>query len=88
MITEKQKELLKHMLGADERYLKKQWGYRNHFCAGDENDRDRIELEKLENLGMVISYQKFGYKTFSATKQGAIEIGFKPYQLKNAGLVG
>ena len=84
-ITSKQTELLQHTLGADSRYKKKDWGYRNHFCAGDPGDPDRSELEKMETLGLVTSGERFSYKTFWATKAGAIAIGFKPYQLKNAG---
>ena len=87
-ITKKQEELLRHMLGADSRYMKKQWGFRNHYCAGDEGCSDRVELEKLEKDGLVTSGQRFGYKTFWATKEGAIAIGFKKYQLINAGFTG
>ena len=85
-LTSKQKELLQHTLGADSRYKKKDWGFRNHFCAGDEGDPDRVELEKMEKAGLVTSGMKFDYKTFWATKEGAIAIGFKPAQLRNAEL--
>jgi hypothetical protein len=85
MITDKQKELLQHMLGADSRYKKRQWGFRNHYCAGSKEDcPDRLELEKLEKLGMVKSGERLGHKTFWATKDGAVAIGFKPYQLRGA----
>jgi len=88
MITEKQKELLQHMLGADSRYKKNQWGYRNHYCAGDNpQDPDRLELEKMETEGLVKSGERLGNKTFWATKAGAIEIGFKPYQIRKTDLV-
>tara|TARA_R110001599_G_scaffold100770_9_gene258145 strand:+ start:8948 stop:9250 length:303 start_codon:yes stop_codon:yes gene_type:complete len=86
-ITQKQKELLQHMLGADERYRKKQWGFRNHYCASaDPECKDRIELEKLEKEGLVKSGTRFDYKTFWATKKGALAIGFKPYQLRKTDL--
>lgn len=89
MITESQKELLQHMLGADSRYLKKQWGFRNHFCASDNPEcKNRLALEALEADGLVKSGERLGYKTFWATKKGALAIGFKPYQLKNAKLAG
>ena len=69
MITEKQKQLLQHMLGADSRYLKKQWGFRNHYCAGDNPQcPDRLELEKMEKEGLVKSGDRIGNKTFWATK--------------------
>lgn len=86
-ISEKQKELLKHTLGADERYMKKQWGYRNYFCAGDNKEsKDRLELEKMEEMGLVKSGERLGHKTFWATKAGALAIGFKPYQLRKTDL--
>lgn len=85
MITEKQKELLQHMLGADERYKKKQWGFRNHFCA-EPDGKDCAELEKLEGMGLVRSGFRDNYKVFWATKDGAVRIGFKPYQLRNTKL--
>lgn len=86
-IEEKQKKLLQHMLGADSRYKKKEWGFRNHFCAGDNPEcPDRLALERMESLGMVKSGERFGDKTFWATEFGAIAIGFKPYQLKNTHL--
>lgn len=82
-ITAKQKQLLQHMLGADSRYMKKQWGFRNHFCAVDnKSDPDRLELENLEKAGLVKSGDRLGSKTFWATKEGALAIGFKPYQLR------
>lgn len=82
-ITEKQKQLLQHMLGADSRYMKKQWGFRNCFCASDDkNCPDRLELEKLEKQGLVKSGDRLGSKMFWATKDGALAIGFKPYQLR------
>ena len=88
MLNEKQEQLLRHMLGADERYAKKKWGFRNYYCASDNpNCKSRIELEKMETLGLVTSGELMGYKTFWATKEGAVAIGFKPYQLRNADLL-
>lgn len=82
-ISENQKRLLQHMLGADSRYMKKQWGFRNHFCASDNPEcKSRLDLEALEKKGFVKSGERLGYKTFWATKEGAISIGFKLYQLR------
>lgn len=86
MITEKQKELLQHTLGADSRYKKKDWGFRNHFCASSTENPDRQELDKMEALGLVASGVRFDYTTFWATKAGAEAIGFNRVQLKKAGL--
>ena len=86
IVTTKQKKLLQHMLGADSRYLKKQWGFRNHFCAGEKGDPDRIELDKMEIDGLVKSEERINFRTFWATKKGAEAIGFKPYQLRKTDL--
>lgn len=87
MISEKRKQLLQHMLGADSRYKKKQWGFRNHYCASsDPQCPERLELESMEQEGLVKSGERMGYKTFWATKAGAVAIGFKPYQLRNTNL--
>ena len=85
-INEKQKNLLQHTLGADSRYKKKQWGFRNHFCSGGEGDPNIQELENLERAGMLTSGDRFGSKTFWATEKGALAIGFKKYQLQNTNL--
>ena len=84
-MKERHKQLLQHMLGADDRYKKKQWGFRNHFCAG-EGHTDLPDLFEMENLGLVKSGSTMGGLTFWATKKGALEIGFKPYQLKHVRL--
>lgn len=77
------KELLQHMLGADSRYLKKQWGFRNHFCANKSlNDPDTAELDAMEKDGLVKSFEGEEYRIFKATEKGALLIGFKPYQLR------
>ena len=84
-ITDKQKQLLQHMLGADERYLKKEWGFRNRFVSSEGN-KDHAELLEMEKMGLVKSCNMLGYIIFFATKQGALEIGFKPAQLRRADL--
>lgn len=86
-ISKTHKELLQHMLGADSRYKKKQWGFRNHFCAC-EGHSDLPELQKMEKLGLVKSGERMNSITYWATRAGAIAIGFKPYQLKNMKRLG
>lgn len=88
----KEEELLRHILGADNRYSKRNWGFRNRFCT-HANDPDFTELQKMERKNLVKSYNKPADSifptmvVFSATKKGALEIGFKSYQLKKAGLL-
>lgn len=84
-MKERYRELLQHTLGADSRYKKKQWGYRNRFVA-DEGHHDYPDLLRMEEAGLLTSRIVLDQRTFHATKAGAVAIGFKPYQLKNAGL--
>lgn len=84
-MTQKQRELLQHTLGADSRYSKKQWGFRNRFCA-DHDHSDYKDLMLLVYAGLMVKAKRLGQNFFFATKQGAIAIGFKPYQLRKAGL--
>jgi len=82
-ISKKQEEILRHMLGADIRYKKNQWGFRNRYCCSENPScPDRLELEKMEIDGLVKSGERMGLKIFWATKLGATAIGFKPYQLR------
>lgn len=74
-------ELLQHMLGADSRYKKKEWGFRNHFCAS-EGHSDLEDLKDMERFGLVESGSVFRSFNFYATRAGAVAIGFQPYQLK------
>ncbi len=73
------------MLGADGRFLKKDWGRRNHFATW-EGSQDCNDLRGLEKLGMVREGSKFEDVVFWATKKGAVAIGFKPYQLRKTKL--
>ena len=86
MIKAEHKQLLQHMLGADERYKKKDWGFRNHFCStlGNKDDANLVEMVKLGYV--LLNYPSSNYRYFHATKAGAIAIGFKPYQLRNTNL--
>lgn len=78
-------EILKHTLGADDRYKKKNWGFRNHFEA-EEGHQDYEDLLKMVDAGIMTTRSRLGSRCFFATKAGAVAIGFKPYQLRNAGL--
>ena len=84
-ISADQKQLLQHMLGADSRYLKKQWGFRNHFVSTLGN-KDHENLLVLEKSGLVKRGERMDSIVFWATKEGALAIGFKPYQLRKTKL--
>jgi hypothetical protein len=86
MLTDSQNQKLQHMLGADSRYKKKQWGFRNHFCA-TVGTPDDIELIEMEKNGLVKSGNRIEDRVFYfATKAGAKAVGFKQYQLRNTNL--
>jgi len=84
-VTEEMKHLLKHMLGADSRYLKRQWGFRNHYCTTEGSTSDPI-MRKMVALKLAIRSKRElfgGQRVYHATRLGAIAIGFKAYQLCN-----
>jgi hypothetical protein len=86
MLTDSQKQKLQHMLGADDRYKKNQWGFRNHYCATF-GTPDDIELSEMEKNGLVKSGNRIEDRVFYfATKAGAEAIGFKKYQLRKTNL--
>ena len=85
-MDEKQIQMLKHMLGADSRYKKYQWGFRNHYCSSI-GDTDHEVLEAMVISGLVERGVRGGtagneMQFYHATKQGAIAAGFKKYQMK------
>lgn len=79
-ITHEQRQLLTHTLGASDRYAKRDWGFRNYFTT-EEGCDDVEPLRNLVSLGLMIERKRFGDLVFSATKRGAIAVGFKRYQL-------
>jgi len=82
-ITEKDIQNLKHMLGADSRYKKSQWGFRNRFAAGGD---DIASMERLEAAGLVreIKSSIFSDRFFVATVEGCKHLGFNKKQIANA----
>jgi len=79
-ITDKEKGILQHMLGADSRYKKRQWGFRNHFAA-EPGHTDFKTLEILESKKLVKRGSAMTSTVFWSTKAGAISIGFKSYRI-------
>jgi hypothetical protein len=83
-LTKRQREILQHMLGAGSSFNKKQWGFQNHFACHS-GGGDFNLLCKLERKGLVKSSgSSNGLTCFYATREGALAIGFKQYQLRNA----
>jgi len=79
-INKNQEQLLRHMLGADSRYKKNIWGFRNHFCDSD-GSSDEPDFKDLVKKGLVKKGTRFEYPTYYATKAGCVAVGFKKYQL-------
>jgi len=75
-------ENLQHMLGADSRYKKNQWGFRNRFSAGGD---DVISMKRLEDLGFVREVKSSVFiDMFVATEAGCKHLGFNKKQIANA----
>lgn len=72
-------ENLRHMVGAEPRYKKSQWGFRNHFCAAVEGEDIKV-LRAMESAGLVHSGMTINDgrdQYFHITYEGcrAIELG-------------
>ena len=75
---------IRHMTGAQARYKKIQWGFRNHFCAGKNGD-DFESMQRLLCAGYVVEGIEQEHSIFfHATEKGCKAIGMKPAQIKNA----
>ena len=76
---------LRHMVGAVFNVAKRNWGYRNHFAAGED---DVPSMEKLRNAGFVIKGRKFHIGEtdyyYHATLEGCKAIGLSKAATKRA----
>ena len=81
-LTDLDVENLKHMLGADSRYKKSQWGFRNRFQAGGD---DVASMKRLESNGLVREIKSSMFHDFFvATEQGCKFLWFNKKQIANA----
>lgn len=81
-ITDADMDKLRHMLGADSRYIKKQWGFRNHFCACI-GSNDYIAMLRHELAGYVTKGRSENKMTFfHATPKGCKALGFTKKQIE------
>jgi hypothetical protein len=85
IITERQKQVLQHALGADSRYKKRQWGFRNNYFAEEGHHSWDVLLE-LTKLGLMQRHEPnrefVTGSYFYATVEGAKAIGFNSAQIK------
>lgn len=73
-LTEREEEILRHTTGSDSRYRKKEWGFRNYFCAGP---ADLPLLDELTEKGYLNRQQNAGESVyFFATVKALEELGF------------
>lgn len=83
-LSDKQKEILQHCLGADSRYKKKEWGFRNFYMASKAHVNFR-ELKKMTKLGMLTHHFVIGMgDIYSATELGCRLLGFTKVQITRA----
>jgi len=85
-ITTEQRLYLTHMLGAERHIPKKQWGFRNYYCAGvgtnDESNLAAMAAAGLVVRGRVINDGDSVY--FHATEAGMDAIALTRAQKANA----
>lgn len=80
-----QEKKLRHMLGAEPgRYTKKQWGFRNYYCAS-QGSTDHAQLLEMAEAG-IVAQGHMGEKTiyFHATEAGCKAIGLTKAQIDRA----
>lgn len=81
-LSDEQEQILRHTLGADSRYKKSQWGFRNHFCAGMHSPQHEI-LRNLEASGYMVSGRVDGNNVFyHATELACKALGFSAKRIK------
>lgn len=86
-LTKREEEILRHMLGADARYKKSQWGFRNHFCSR-KSGNDYETLMQLNRKGFVLingqspAFLPKDDVVFFATEDGCRAIGFTEKQVE------
>lgn len=77
-------DTLKHMVGAESRYQKKHWGFRNHYCCGGEPQEVDM-FHRLELAGLVSQINSnVSYKMYYVTRKGCAVIGLTKKQTENA----
>lgn len=74
-------ESLRHMLGINQSTPQDQWGYRNYFAAGGD---DQIQsMERLADAGFVrCGGERWGLTYYFATEEGCKAAGLTTEQIK------
>ena len=83
-LTPEQVGMLKHTLGADSRYTKKEWGFRNHYCVSV-GTPDHDLLQDLESKGYMVmgrsTYAGENSRFYRATRKACELLGFSARQI-------
>lgn len=83
-LTDTQRKLLQHTLGARPDQNKRNYGYRNHFLASA-GSKDFAEFIAMESAGLVESGPMTnGHQYFRATVEGCKAIGLGKAAIKRA----
>ena len=83
-LTDKQRKLLQHTLGASPHQNKRNYGYRNHFLASA-GSSDFAEFVAMESAGLAESGPLTnGRQYFRATVEGCKAIGLGKAAIKRA----
>lgn len=84
VVTPAELRLLKHMLGAEENFPPRDWGFRNHFAASGKDEDSKL-ITLMESKGLVIKGGiQFGMQFFHATHDGVVAAGLKGAQMERA----
>ena len=85
-LTKREEEILRHTTGSDSRYKKKEWGFRNYFCAGAD---DIPLMDELTERGFLNRQQNAGEDVyFFATVKALEALGFSKARIKKTGNTG
>lgn len=83
-LTNEDMDNLRHMLGADDRYGRSSWGFRNYFAA-EPNTEDDHSMQRLLAAGYVkTSGTRHSLIYYHATPEGCEALGFTKAQKQRA----
>ena len=82
-LTPEDMDNLRHMLGAELRYHRKQWGFRNHFAP---SPADIPSMKRLEAAGYISEGREYGHMEhfYHATEAGCKAAGLSKSRIKVA----
>lgn len=82
-LLESEIETLRHMLGAEGRYAKCDWGFRNYYCAEASDKKTLARLDAIVAKGYAVKGRPASHNQYYyATKQTAEFLGLKKKRIK------